>query len=442
MTFFKDLLGIPLFAWVAITLHVIEGFMSYPLEMNLMSFFHQKFSMDDTTSGKYVSINGAFVVAFTLPAGWVIDKIGLRSSLLVGFMAAALSRAFIAFSDDKDEIMWALNIGVSIGSALVALTLHIVVDCMDEGSSKNIAFTMLYSANNFGDMVASFANAKMIAFGGVNEFQWIFIITGGAAFLGALLTLVWLWPKHQPIIIDSSELEKKTAWEEIKLILFDKTLHKALLMAFVLLGVRTMFRHLNNILPLYEQRLYGPTVDYGFTIGLNPAGIIILSPLFGVLLRNVKNHISLIFLGTLLSAMAPIAMLVYRPPDNEWPVWIFMGIFTVGEALYSPKVSQLAISLPPAGKKGIYSSLMILPGFVGTLISGEEAGLLLDYYCPEPVNVGYDYWDAKSCANLWIIVMAIAAITPISILISGDYFTRHLLEPELVNLELEMEDLE
>jgi MFS family permease len=439
MTFFSDLRCIPLFAWVAITLHVIEGFMSYPLEMNLMSFFHQKFSMDDTTSGKYVSINGAFVVMFTLPAGWVIDKIGPRNALIIGFMAGALARAFIAFSDDKQEIMWALNCGVSVGSALIALSLHIVLDCMPESSAKNIAFTLLYSANNFGDMIASFANARMIAFGGVNEFQWIFIITGIASLMGALLTLVWLWPKDPPLIIDSRDLDAppKTMWTEVKSLLLDRTLHKALLMAFVLLGVRTMFRHLNNILPLYEQRLYGPAVDYGFTIGLNPAGIIILSPLFGVLLRNFKSHISLIFLGTLLSAMSPLAMLIWRPADNEWPVRIFMGSFTVGEALYSPKVSQLAISLPPPGKKGIYSSLMILPGIVGTLISGEEAGLLLNYYCPAPVNVGYDYWAARSCANLWIIVMAVANITPIGILISGNYFTSHLDKPEFVNLELE-----
>jgi len=38
---------------------------------------------------------------------------------------------------------------------------------------------------------------------------------------------------------------------------------------------------------------------------------------------------------------------------------------------------------------------------------------------------------------LWIIVMAIAAITPIGILVSGNYFTSHLDKPEFVNLELE-----
>lgn len=424
---FADLRGIPLFAWVAIVLHIFEGFMSYPLDINLMSFFHQKFSMDDMTAGKYVSINGAFVVAFVIPGGWLVDKIGSRYALIIGFIVGGLARIFIAVSDDKQEIMWALNVGVSIGSALVGLSLHIVCDCMPESSSKNIAFALLYSANNLGDAVASFANARMIAFGGVNEFQWVFLITAIVAITGGVIAFIWVWPPVMPVIISYEELNQPfSIWKSVKETMFDKSLHRALLMAFVLLGVRTMFRNISNVLPLYEQRVYGPTVDYGFTLGLNPFGIILLSPLMGILFRNVKNVISLIFAGTLLSALSPLAMVVWRPMGNEWPVRIFIIVFTIAESMYSPKVTQLAISMPPPGKKGIYSSFMTLPSFIGTLISGEEAGLLLKYYCPEAIKVGYDPWSHRSCANLWLVVIGVALTTPIALLISGNYFTRHL----------------
>jgi MFS family permease len=428
---FRDIQGIPLYAWIAIILHIFEGFMSYPLDINMMSFFHQKFSMDDVTAGKYVSINGIFLVAFVLPGGWLVDKIGSRYALIIGFIVGGISRVFIAISDDKQEIMWALNVGVSIGSALIGLSLHIILDCMPESSSKNIAFALLYSSNNLGDAVASFANARMIAFGGVNEFQWVFLITAIVSIAGGILAFIWLWPPVQPIVISFEELEQPLSiWKSVKETVLDRTLHRALLMAFVLLGVRTMFRNLSNILPLYEQRLYGPTADYGFTLGLNPLGIIALSPLMGILLRNIKSVISLIFVGTLLSALSPLPMIVWRPEGNEWPVRIFITIFTIAESIYSPKVTQLAISMPPPGKKGIYSSFMTLPSFVGTLVSGMEAGLLLKYYCPEPVKVGYDQWNHRSCSNLWLVVMGVALTTPMAILISGNYFTKHLDNPQ------------
>jgi len=436
------ILQIPLFAWVAIFLHILEGFMSYPLDINMMSFFHQKFSMDDATAGKYVSINGAFVVLFVLPGGWLVDKIGCRYALVIGFLVGSLSRVFIAFSDEKEEIMWALNIGVSIGSALVGLSLHIVVDYMKEGGPKNFAFALLYSANNLGDAVASFTNSRMIAFGGVNEFQWVFLITAIASCVGSVFSFLWIWPPHIPIVITVEELENPPSiWKSIKETILDASLQRSMLMAFVLLGVRTMFRNISNILPLYEQRLYGPMVDYGLTIGINPFSIIFLAPLIGFLLRNVKNVISLIFAGTLLSALSPLPMLLWRPVGNEWPVRIFIIIFTIAEATYSPKVTQLAISMPPPGKKGIYSSFMTLPSFVGTLVSGQEAGFLLSYYCPEPVKIGYDTWGHRSCQNMWLIVMGVALITPISLLISGNYFVKHLTALESL-LEAESSDSE
>lgn len=422
----KDIRNIPFYAWVAVCLHVIEGLMSYPIDMNLMSFFHQKFSMDDTTSGKYVSINGFFALLFTLPSGWLIDKIGPRRALLLGFLTGALSRWIIAFSDDRDTIMMALNFGVSIGIALVALSLSITVDRMVEGGSKNIAFGLLYWASNLGDTIASLFNKQMVAFGGVNQFQWVFLITGIASFVGALLTAIWLWPPELPVV----EKEKKSIWISLKEVLTCILLYKAMSMAFILIGVRTIFRHMNNILPLYMKRLYGEKVNYGAAIAINPAGVIIFAPIVSILLRNFNNHLSLIFIGTLFSAVAPLSMVIWRPENNEWPVLIFVAIFTIGEVLYSPKVSQLAISLPPEDKKGLFSSLMILPSVVGIVISGEEAGWLLGKYCPRSVTVNYDYWAPDSCANLWLIVVITAITTPIGMLVCYKWFSSELNKPK------------
>lgn len=432
-TLLSDIVAIPFFIHVAIFLHIIEGFMSYPLEMNMMSFFHQKLHMSDQTAGKYISANGVFVVLICLPSGYIIDRIGIRASLMLGFLTGALSRLVIAFSNEESTILLALNLGVSIGSALIALTLHIAADRIAEGTTKNIVFTLLYCSNNIGDTIAAVINQRMIAFGGVNEFQWIFIVTAVAAAVGWLITLFAMWPPELP---PEQVHARESCGSLLRSSVNDTQLHRALLVAFILIAVRTMFRHLSNVVPLYEKRLYGEDVDYGLTISINPTGIIFLAPLFGIAFRSVKNPLSLIFLGTMISTLSPIPMLAWRPADEQWPVRLFVFIFTVGEAIYSPKVNQLAISLPPPGKKGFYSSLMTLPSIVGSVVSGYEAGYLLQTYCPNSVTVGYAYWASNSCANLWFIIMAIAAITPVSLLIFQNFIV-----PPTPPVAIELRDL-
>jgi hypothetical protein len=308
---------------------------------------------------------------------------------------------------------------------------------MYPGSSKNLAFALLYWSNNFGDWIASLLNPLMTDFGGFNQFQFMFLCTAAIAIIALTITLIALWEPPPIIDMEYESVHPTRPWWHL---FWDILFWRAFVMALVFIWVRTMFKHLNSIVPIYMQNLYGPSVNYSFAIGLNPFGILFLIPLVGVVFRNVQNPMPLIMTGTFISAISPIPMLIWRPPGQVWPVWIFVGLFTIGEALYSPRVSQLAVSIPPAGNKGLYSALIAFPSVLGTFFSGMQAGYLLDRFCPDSVTVNYDYWAWYSCANLWLFVMGVAMITFVALLFTSSFLWKGPPDTDLLMDSIEMED--
>ena len=419
---YRDLIAIPLFAWIAILLHVFEGWTSYFFDLNSMTFFHQKFSVDVETAGTLFGIQGVCAFLIAIPGGYLIDKKGLRWGLLVGWTVMLISRLILTFTEDERIAIVTTLIGVSIGGTFVSICLHLALDLMPEGNSKNTAFNFLYCSNNIGDSLAAYTNPMITDIGGFNQFQLMFLVSAFLALTGLAITLTFFWEPGQEPLPESQEKSS------IVSLIYQKQFWKAFALAFIFVGVRSLFRHLNSVVPLYMQNLYGIDVNYSYTIGINPTGITILTPIFGIFLRRIHNIVALIFCGTFISALSPIPMIIWRPAANVWPVNISVMILTLGEAIYSPKLSQLAVSIPPKGQKALYTSLISLPNVFGTFLSGVQSGYLLEKFCNEPVSVNYDYWGKYSCANLWISVEAVAQTTPLLLIFTGRYFSKRGLE--------------
>src|SRR5260370_36249268 len=86
---------------------------------------------------------------------------------------------------------------------------------------------------------------------------------------------------------------------------------------------------------------------------------------------------------------------------------IYISIFSIGEAFYSPRVYEYAAAIAPKGQEASYGSLAYLPFRVGKLLVGT-AGWLLAAFCPEhgPRNSG----------KMWLIFALAASVPPIGLL--------------------------
>lgn len=220
--------------------------------------------------------------------------------------------------------------------------------------------------------------------------------------------------------------------------------------------VRMVFFQLQYTFPKYGLRVLGLDAKIGTIYGvLNPVLIIFLVPVVALLTKKISSY-KLLVVGSIVSAascfivmippsavswltntvwgelvfvnwlgMAPThEALMQNPPVPEyWPFIIFILVFTIGEAIWSPKLMQFTAEIAPKGKEGTYLALSLLPFFLAKLIAGPMSGILLNAYVPVGPNkeILGPYPDHSM---IWFWIGAMAIITPIGLLLMKGTFQK------------------
>ena len=138
-----------------------------------------------------------------------------------------------------------------------------------------------------------------------------------------------------------------------------------------------------------------------------------------------------------MSALSPLILVLWRDASSSLPEEVFMLVFSISEAIYSSRSIQFLMTLTPPGKKGLYSTIAILPALIASGLASEQAGYLLYYFCPTTVTPVYDMWQWQSAPNLWIPIILVALTTPIAL-----FFSRNYLESPMAKTERKVEVVE
>ena len=168
--------------------------------------------------------------------------------------------------------------------------------------------------------------------------------------------------------------------------------------------------------------------------------IVFLVPVIAYLTRRVRSY-WLLLIGTIISVGS--VFLVVLPPEmlagltdtwfgavifdrwlevpvgNRDPYYLsmvlFVIVFSIGEAIWSPRLMQFTAEIAPPGREGSYISLSYLPYFGAKFIVGPMAGLLLTSFAPEfGVDGIYGYYPDHQMIWWWI--GGSAALTPLGLL--------------------------
>jgi hypothetical protein len=111
-------------------------------------------------------------------------------------------------------------------------------------------------------------------------------------------------------------------------------------------------------------------------------------------------------------------------------------IFTIGEAIWSPRLMQFTAELAPKGREGSYIALSYLPYFGGKLVLGPFSGWLLATYVPAGgVNGIAGYYPSHNMVWLWM--GACALISPLGLFIFKNVFLKKNVNEEESPLEEE-----
>ena len=227
-------------------------------------------------------------------------------------------------------------------------------------------------------------------------------------------------------------------------------------MLSITIFARMIFFHFNYTFPKYGIRVLGEGAPIGSIFGvLNPMLIVFLVPAVAYATKKVSSYKMMIFGATISAGACFIALipaeyftpltntvfgelifvkwlglapnmteLLKNPPVVEyWSLIIMITAFTVGEAIWSPRLMQFTAEIAPKGKEGTYIALSVLPWFAAKFVVGPMSGMLVKYYTPVD-EAGKSLAPYANHHMVWVWVGGMAMLTPIGLLFIRKYFKR------------------
>jgi MFS family permease len=178
----------------------------------------------------------------------------------------------------------------------------------------------------------------------------------------------------------------------------------------------------------------------GKLAGVNAILIIVLAPVVGALTQRIASY-RMVIIGSIICSAAVFIMALpadwFVPAANSLfghvlghgylrlngsihPYYImsalYLAVFSVGEAFYSPRVYEYAAAIAPPGQEASYGALAYIPFLVGKLLIGTS-GWILAAFCPE-------HGPCRP-QMLWLIFALAASVAPVGLLVFRRYIQVH-----------------
>jgi dipeptide/tripeptide permease len=440
------------------------------MNMTFVLFLSSDCGLSDVAAGTFVGVWSMVLTLCTILVGAVVDAVGIKRTLIVGAVSLIVARLFLPFVTNIAAVSILGFLPAAIGCAMLVPVLSVGIKRYTTKEGAALGFALFYTLMNVGYAFGYYLFDKLrelfgehamvttpIAGVSMSTYQIIFLATLALTIpvlLGFLLMRDGVrMTEDAGVVVDPPALVEA---ERGVLGAFAATVAKAaadtgrifrqavgakafwvyIFMLSLLVPVRLVFYHFHYTWPKYGIRLLGEGAKVGNIYGvLNPMLIVFLVPLFGALTRKISSYKVMLAGSTLSAASVFIAALPARwfawltdtwvgeivysawlhvPLDRQNPTYFVMILcifcFTVGEALWSPRLLQFTAEIAPKGREGSYIALSYLPFFLAKLIAGPMSGLLLANYVPAGAE-SYPHHHL-----LWVWIGGMAALTPVGLL--------------------------
>jgi hypothetical protein len=210
-----------------------------------------------------------------------------------------------------------------------------------------------------------------------------------------------------------------------------------LLVFFLLIGfLKAIFLQMDYVFPKFGIRELGLYAPVGRISAINAVMIIFLAPIVGALTQKYAAYRMVVIGGMIVAAsvfimalptqwFVPAANSVIGQSLGYWylglqgsihPYYImsalYLIVYSIGEAFYSPRVYEYAAAIAPKGQEASYGSLAYLPFLVGKILVGT-GGWLLAAFVPEH--------GPHHPAKMWLIFALAASVAPIGLIALRGY---------------------
>jgi MFS family permease len=408
------------------------------------------------------------MTVFTLLAGSLTDAIGLRRTFFLGVTICTFARSVMVLTKNPALALVAGLIPLAVGEALGTPVLLAATRVYSTTAQRSIAFSIIYALMNVGYLIAGYVfdfirgldlhltignfqptpHEQLFAVSLALEILLFpviyFLRSRGPSRTGSNADPNTQVPNRPGFWTEITRTTRKGATDTIALFhrLISQSAFYRLLVFFLFVGfLKAIFLQLDYVFPKFGDREMGLHAPVGKLAGINAILIIILAPVIGALTQRIASY-RVVIIGSIICAAGVFIMALpsdwFVPMANSviggalghgylrltgaiHPYYImsalYLTVFSVGEAFYSPRVYEYAASIAPPGQEASYGALAYIPFLVGKLLIGTS-GWILAAFCPE-------HGECRP-AMMWLIFALAATMAPVGLLA----FRRYIQVPE------------
>ena len=420
----RPLLFAPRELWLTFLAGFILNYAMITLLTVLVLTVSDRFHTSDTEAGLSVALVGLGYGVFAVLEGSMPDKLGVRFTLIYGCMVLAVFRVIGALAQQK----WLLYVSVLLfmpigGGVCIPCAKYSVKKCTTP-SQRVSAYTLLYISIEIGGIAASILidleKSFDLTVGNLSVYQVLLIQSA----IGSVLTAV-VAVFMRDIEFESSGEEEIAHpenigyWTLFRHAVSRRQFRLVAVTILLLIFARSATQQAYFTIPKYMMREIGPDAHFGLVQAIRPL-ILAISAVFSTPLVKYFSYFSLLILGSLISALSCLILLLGA---SYLTCALFIIGVSFGEGMWNPRMYDYVMALAPRGLEGPFVALMALPNFLSIFASGLASGVLLDEFCPED--------GTRHCYVLWLVVAGIAALAPIGLI-----FLRTVLNPKPQFIEM------
>ncbi len=402
------------------------------------------------------------MTVFTLVAGSLTDAIGLRRTFFLGVAICTVARSVMITTTIPALALVCGVLPLAVGEALGTPVLLAATRCYSTTAQRSISFSIIYMIMNVGYVAAGWIfdytrqlHLRFSIFGfQPSSYEQLFLVS--LAFEVLLFPTIYFLRRgaerrDKGVKIDKvptvappfwsgvSETVRKSAVDTADLFrrLIGQSGFYRLLTFFLFIGfLKAIFLQMDYVFPKFGIRELGLYAPVGKLANINAIIIIFLVPVVGALTQKFAAY-RMVVIGSIICAASVFIMAL--PTDwfraatdsapGQWlghsylglsgaihPYYImsalYLAVFSIGEAFYSPRVYEYAAAIAPKGQEASYGSLAYLPFLVGKLLVGT-GGWLLAAFVPER--------GPRRPAGMWLIFALAASVAPLGLIVFRRY---------------------
>lgn len=408
MKSYAVLKDVPRSFWGVQSVNFLDCFYGFAFSGFSMLIMRDIFHLKEDWSGYILAGLGVAGFVTTFAAGPFVDKFGLRRSLLWSLVVVIVFRlgmaacVFVPGVPHRIWVFFGLSILAGLPAAVKSNAYHIGTKRFTTREVRTTGFSLSYIIMNFA---ALFALPLVDAMEhGLNlPYSWIFVIGIVVAVIATVSTALFVHDEHaadEPAEATApaapaplpAPAAAKTTWSDRRAYFLEvcrePTFVRMIAIVTATLGVGTIFKYWIVLSPLYWKRTLGESAAIGTLAAINPLLIILLLVAATPFIRKV-NTFRVVTWGSMVAASSMIPLFT---PWQWWGHDVFtayltmnvtsMVVFSFGEILFSPRLSQYILDIAPKGQEGIYSSFATVPHFLANTMVNVLCGLMLMRWSP------------------------------------------------------------